>query len=210
MPKIKRVKKGKKLKPNVMIFCEGETEEAYLRLIKRKYSAVNIKSKLKVKTCRRQGEALVEYAVSCIRSMGKAERDNYDLFYVMYDKDEQTTESIENAVRCAQRHRPEIKTIFSNECFELWLLLHFEEVNRYMTRENLYGRLEKVLHLKDSYRNFKGAEVCEYLEEKVAIAFQNTNKNWLSPLEEMKINENPYTNFPKELCEMLAQKEVDF
>ena len=133
MPKIKRVKKGKKLKPNVMIFCEGETEEAYLRLIKRKYSAVNIKSKLKVKTCRRQGEALVEYAVSCIRSMGKAERDNYDLFYVMYDKDEQTTESIENAVRCAQRHRPEIKTIFSNECFELWLLLHFEEVNRYMT-----------------------------------------------------------------------------
>ncbi|MGC3201995.1 RloB domain-containing protein [Enterococcus faecalis] len=59
-----------------MIFCEGETEEAYLRLIKRKYSAVNIKSKLKVKTCRRQGEALVEYAVSCIRSMGKAERDN--------------------------------------------------------------------------------------------------------------------------------------
>ena len=195
MPKIKRVKKGKKLKPNVMIFCEGETEEAYLRLIKRKYSAVNIKSKLKVKTCRRQGEALVEYAVSCIRSMGKAERDNYDLFYVMYDKDEQTTESIENAVRCAQRHRPEIKTIFSNECFELWLLLHFDEVN---------------LHLKDSYRNFKGAEVCKYLEEKVAIAFQNTNKNWLSPLEEMKINENPYTNFPKELCEMLAQKEVDF
>ena len=82
----------------------------------------------------------------------------------MYDKDEQTTESIENAVRCAQRHRPEIKTIFSNECFELWLLLHFEEVNRYMTRENLYGRLEKVLHLKDSYRNFKGAEVCKYLE----------------------------------------------
>ncbi|MBD9892304.1 RloB domain-containing protein [Enterococcus faecalis] len=164
MPKIKRVKKGKKLKPNVMIFCEGETEEAYLRLIKRKYSAVNIKSKLKVKTCRRQGEALVEYAVSCIGSMGKAERDNYDLFYVMYDKDEQTTESIENAVRCGQRHRPEIKTIFSNECFELWLLLHFEEVNRYMTRENLYGRLEKVLHLKDSYRNFKGAEVCKYLE----------------------------------------------
>ena len=153
---------------------------------------------------------MVEYAVSCNRSMGKAERDNYDLFYVMYDKDEQTTESIENAVRCAQRHRPEIKTIFSNECFELWLLLHFEEVNRYMTRENLYGRLEKVLHLKDSYRNFKGAEVCKYLEEKVAIAFQNTNKNWLSPLEEMKINENPYTNFPKELCEMLAQKEVDF
>ena len=45
-----------------------------------------------------------------------------------------------------------------------------------MTRENLYGRLEKVLHLKDSYRNFKGAEVCKYLEEKVAIAFQNTNK----------------------------------
>ncbi|MCU7701528.1 RloB family protein [Enterococcus gallinarum] len=40
-----------------------------------------------------------------------------------------------------QRHRPEIKTIFSNECFELWLLLHFEEVNRYMARENLYGRL---------------------------------------------------------------------
>lgn len=55
---------------------------------------------------------MVEYAVSCIRSMGKAEQDNYDLFYVMYDKDEQTTESIENAVRCAQRHRPEIKTIF--------------------------------------------------------------------------------------------------
>mgnify|MGYP002183669903 FL=1 len=136
MPKIKRVKKGKKLKPNVMIFCEGETEEAYLRLIKRKYSAVNIKSKLKVKTCRRQGEALVEYAVSCIRSMGKAERDNYDLFYVMNEKGDQTTESIENAVRCGQRHRPEIKTIFSNECFELWLLLHFEEVNRYMTRES--------------------------------------------------------------------------
>ena len=73
MPKIKRVKR-KEIKTKCHDFCEGETEEAYLRLIKRKYSAVNIKSKLKVKTCRRQGEALVEYAVSCIRSMGKAER----------------------------------------------------------------------------------------------------------------------------------------
>ena len=48
MPKIKRVKR-KEIKTKCHDFCEGETEEAYLRLIKRKYSAVNIKSKLKVK-----------------------------------------------------------------------------------------------------------------------------------------------------------------
>lgn len=52
MLKIKRVKKGKKLKLNVMIFCEGEIEEVYFRLIKWKYFVVNIKSKFKVKICR--------------------------------------------------------------------------------------------------------------------------------------------------------------
>lgn len=40
-----------------------------------------------------------------------------------------------------------------------------------MIRENLYGRLEKVLYLKDSYWNFKGVEVCKYFEEKVVIVF---------------------------------------
>ena len=108
--KIKRVKR-KEIKTKCHDFCEGETEEAYLRLIKRKYSAVNIKSKLKVKHVdvkeRRWSNTPFPYS-----EYGKSGRDNYDLFYVMYDKDEQTTESIENAVRCAQRHRPEIKTIF--------------------------------------------------------------------------------------------------
>lgn len=91
----KRQKRHKKSRPNVMIFCEGETEEAYINMIKRRYSAKNVLSnKIKAKSYRMQGLTLVQHAIHTINKMSKKQRESFDEFYVMYDRDEQSIEEL--------------------------------------------------------------------------------------------------------------------
>ena len=208
----KRQKRHKKPRPNVMIFCEGETEEAYIHMIKRRYSAKNVLSnKIKAKSYRMQGLTLVQHAINTINKMSKKQRESFDEFYVMYDRDEQSTEELQQAIKASENNHPKIHTIYCNECFELWLLLHLDQVTTHLHREELYRRLEKKLSLDGSYRNYKGEQISTYVENFIPNAFKNAASLKIDdiPLKEA-IELNPYTNFHQTLKHILAQNEIDF
>lgn len=119
----------------------------------------------------------------------------FEAVYAVFDRDDHTT--YPNALRSAealdQKHRNDLgapvrfQAIPSNPCFELWLLLHFEEIRHLKHRDEVFARLKKHL---PGYG--KGSEHT-YARTKahVALALQRaTGLNAASPFNEDK----PFTH----------------
>lgn len=86
--------------------------------------------------------------------MSSTEKKKIDKILVVFDKDDDSWEAIEKAFALAKANN--IGVCFSNECFELWLLAHFEKIQREKkwTRQLLYPRLTQLLKIK-SYEDEK-------------------------------------------------------
>lgn len=73
----------------------------------------------------------------------------YDRVWVVFDRDE--FPDFDEAIQQATEHK--INCAWSNESFELWLLLHFKDVPKHTSRKDLCDLLEKAirneLHKKD-------------------------------------------------------------
>lgn len=184
-----RKSKGKKIKKVTMIFCEGETEKYYFDMLKRKYSSGNV-IPIKSEVVTGNSWVLVENAVTKMN----AEKHRYDFeqVYVVYDKDNESHSDIEKALKIAKDNN--IITLYSNQCFEYWVLLHYKESSNSNTSNQLYKLLEKEMELDSSYSNIKGQEVSTYLVDKIHIAFNNAQKLHISENININISKNPYTN----------------
>ena len=182
-----RKSKGIALKKRTIIFCEGETEQYYFEMLKRKYNAKSVEPqcvKTQVGAC--SAVQLVNYAVAY------TSRKKFDSIYVIYDRDDLKDEQVIDALKLAKENG--IITIYSNVCFELWVLLHYVTVNSYMNRKELYGKLKECMKLDCSYRSIKGEKVSDYLFDLVATALKNANQLSNDSNTAKNINCNPYTN----------------
>jgi len=184
-----RKSKRKKLKKVTMIFCEGETEKYYFDMLKRKYSSGNV-IPIKSKVVTGNSWVLVENAVA--RMKAEKHRYDFDQVYVVYDKDNESHADIEKALKIAKDNN--IITIYSNKCFEYWVLLHYKEASNSNTINQLYKMLEKEMELEGSYSNIKGQEVSTYLVDKIHIAFNNAQNLSISEDINTNISTDPYTN----------------
>ena len=95
-------------------------------------------------------------------------RREVDFKWAVFDKDDSDSNStkrsrFEQAFELAKDNN--IKLAYSNEVFELWLLLHFREVdsNRPIPRQEVYELLGKVV------REYEGNEDFEYVHGKTGI-----------------------------------------
>lgn len=86
-------------------------------------------------------------------------RKTIDEVWVVFDKDDEgnngtTLASFNEAWRKAEREN--IKIAFSNEVFELWLLLHFCDVSSAdsIPRKDVYSMLGKAIASFDSHKSF--------------------------------------------------------
>lgn len=109
----------------ILVFVEGErTEEGYFKFWWR-----HNRDKVIVHIDERNGTpmTLVEYAVARKQHEEREERRArgraHDEVWCVFDVD--THLKIEEAVELAQRH--DIKVAVSNPCFELWLVLHYQD-----------------------------------------------------------------------------------
>jgi hypothetical protein len=124
MPKI-RNKAVKALKPVLHIYCEGEkTEPNYLHGYIDKFFSQNRRLKIiKIENTKKNTPVqLVEEAI-------KAKKNNPDgdVFWVVYDRESVQKYPDElHAKACSKAKSQKIKIALSNVCFELWLLLHFQ------------------------------------------------------------------------------------
>jgi hypothetical protein len=124
----KRAKsRQKKINPTLWVFCEGETEAAYIAMLRSKYR-IPIEIITKV-----AGSSINEKYIKRYKQ-GRFTHTN-DKDFLIYDADEpglmQKIKAIKNAV-----------PIISNPCIELWFLLHYKNQTAFISGQNCIKQLE--------------------------------------------------------------------
>lgn len=141
--------------PNFIIFCEdGEIEPAYFRC----YAT----DKLKISTipnCDKQHRQ-IDYVTDYCRDndllefVGGRERlklDEGTQVWSVYDRDKEPSDGKDTSFTDSINTATEkgIRVAWSNDDFELWILLHFEDVDPsdldYLNRSKYYERLTEIL-----------------------------------------------------------------
>lgn len=121
-----------------LIMTEGtETEVNYFENIKRiinnRYRSREIQDNypMKVEGKARSTTVLVNEAIK------RKNRENFSEIWVVFDKDDNF--DFDEAIKLAKDN--DIKVAWSNESFELWLLLHFQELQTSISRKQYISNL---------------------------------------------------------------------
>lgn len=179
------------LKENVYISCEGDAEEAYLLGLKKKYEH---KATIRINNSNKTAAIDV---VKNLRKQFKNEYSNDDLKFCVFDFDENTQEQLNEAARLAEGMNAKI--IFSNPCFEVWLLWHFRnDFSIQDSRENLKNKIENLIRPK-----YWTCKQHPNLYDLLNDNYDNAKKNYLQRKRELEREDytlyshasNPYTNF---------------
>lgn len=124
-----RVSKGKQMKPNFFVFCEGETEIAYVKFLRSLYrvpiQVIPKKSKSNI------SEDYIE------RSKNEYVRTEQDKAFLMYDLD------VDGMLEHLQKI-PNAELLVSNPCIELWFLLHYHEQKSEISSVKCVQKYQKV------------------------------------------------------------------
>ena len=147
--KHKRNEGTKTVQPgNYLIVTEGtETEVNYFenisRIIKELFSNSIIVEKidLDIQGTARSTKVLVNEAIK------KRSLKTYSDVWVVFDKDDNI--DFDEAIALAKEKG--LNVAWSNECFELWLLLHFQDLKSAIGRNDYYSKLTN--HFKDKNIN---------------------------------------------------------
>ncbi len=125
----------------LFIFCEGETEEIYFKEIKR---ALKI-HKLEIIPHSSEGTPFKVVREARKKRNDKNSYMSGDIVWCVFDRDQHTDyfEAIEIALKS------KISYSISNPCFELWILLHFQD-QRSQTSNTIVENL-----VKKYIKNFK-------------------------------------------------------
>ncbi len=172
-PRFSRNKGVREKRKYFLIVCEGQgTEPIYFEALKKtlpqgvivvtKGTGRNTLSLVKeADEIREREEAKIRERVE---ANGSAK---FDEVWAVFDKDSFPNENFDNAVHsCASRKNP-IKTAWSNECFELWYLLHFRDQQTGIGRDDIFAAMETEFSISN-YRDLKG-EQGRRLHEQMAV-----------------------------------------
>ncbi len=185
---ISRSRDLKSIRKNIYISCEGDAEVNYLRGLKEHF-----KKKATIKISNSKGTAAKD-VVKNLKIRFGSEYKKEDLKYCVFDSDENTQQDLDDAKKFANKISSKI--IYSNPCFEIWLLWHFEnDFSIQNSRENLKKRMEDII--KPKYWN--DSNLYDFFREKLT----NAQTNYLHRKKELEQDNipfyskesNPYTNF---------------
>lgn len=196
MPK-SRKKVKKKVGPVFHIYCEGEkTEPNYINgYLCKKFPG---ERRLKIeKTNKNTPVQLVEAAINAKNSKDCPEGD---VFWVVYDREstvKYSNELHQEAYVLADKNN--ISIALSNVCFEIWILLHFQENTApYSNCDDVLSNSDlKKVHIKDYTKG--NNEIFNQILDKVDDARKNAemmNKATIKSADSCWVREyqwNPYT-----------------
>jgi len=172
MARHKRETKGKVINPKFFVFCEGETEAAYINHLRITYrKPVEIIPKI---TKNQVSARLIKEIMKPIPGYDK------DKVFLVYDID--VVEFLEKL----QTIQKEIASVLitSNPCFELWYLLHFinqtAEISSYICNKKLKS------YFKSYQKGSINLKMLQILDEKQSEAMVRA-KN-------LSISNNPSSN----------------
>lgn len=167
----KRAKsKGKKINPIFWVFCEGETEEAYISLLRSKYRLpIEIVSKV-------VGNKINEQLIKRYKKDRPSHKRDKD--FLVYDADIRSIleklKNIKNAV-----------LIVSNPSIELWFLLHYKNQTANISTQECIRELSQ-----QSRQEYKKGIIDVHLELKLLENCQNACKR----AKTLQLYNNPSSN----------------
>jgi hypothetical protein len=184
--KKERKENVKKLAPyRYLIVCEGEkTEPNYFNGIKKRINGqyagrIKVKDKIdmEIKGLGKNTGNLVAFVDTLLDEVGRLESQGvvpYGHIWIVFDKDDFPDEQFNNAIEQAEARGYHVG--WSNECMELWFLLHFEFLNSGIHRsqyvEKLNAHFKKNNINKGKYDKNMGnifEVLCEHGDIKKAI-----------------------------------------
>lgn len=123
--------RGKKMNPTFFVFCEGQTEAAYVDMLRRSFRVpVEIIAKVSDSNISRQ------YIERCKRDRFTTPADKT---FLMFDLD--VAGMLDRLKKIA-----DVTLLLSNPCIEYWFLLHYADVSRELTT----AKCLSVLKSKDA------------------------------------------------------------
>ena len=125
-----RKSKGKIMKPNFFVFCEGETEVAYVSHLRSQYRVP-----IQIIPRKSDSNISIRYIENCKRDYIETKNDKT---FLMFDLD------VDGMLEHLQSI-PDAVLLVSNPCIELWYLLHFEECHAELTQNACVKKLKRHL-----------------------------------------------------------------
>jgi hypothetical protein len=127
----RQASKGKKINPHFWVFCEGETEEAYVRYLRAEYR-LPLEIIPKIAGCDINSRYIQSYKKG--KPTHKKDKD-----FLVYDAD--VPETLERLI-----HIPSVLLITSNPAIELWFLLHYKNQTAQITEDECIRQLSNRNH----------------------------------------------------------------
>lgn len=130
-------KKQKIQEKKWLIFCNGVTEALYFESY---IEHIGIdKNKIEVKSTGYNTRSLVELSNRLYGSIYPINH-NYDRIFCVYDRD--SFKDFDESVRLGESYGYDV--IWSNECFELWFILHKNLLKAAQTRDQYFKELTNI------------------------------------------------------------------
>jgi hypothetical protein len=165
---LKRKAASREPKTRFTIFCEGKnTEPAYLAAIKRMHqgSIIDIEIIPEAGVPYTQAQRAIDLAKD--RGLFKKSRDSFeqnDQLWVVFDRDEHP--NYDEAIALCKAKK--INVARSNPCFELWLILHYQDYDKPDDRHQIQEFLQTIDSQYHATRRKLAA--CEALVANLEIA----------------------------------------
>ena len=124
-----RISKGKQMKPNFFVFCEGETEIAYVKFLRSLY-------RVPIQVITKKGKSNISEDF-IVQSKNEYVQTDQDKVFLMYDLD------VDGMLVQLQKI-PNAELLVSNPCVELWFLLHYQDQKSEISSDKCIKKLQKV------------------------------------------------------------------
>lgn len=142
-----------------LIVCEDQnTEPAYFRQFKAQIPEDTLY--LREIGTGLDPKGVIEYAIIEKSKLSLESRKDVDAVWAVFDKDDAdkndtTIKRFSDAFETAKNH--DIQIAYSNEAFELWLLLHLTDIDGSIAlpRQNIYRLLEECIIKNKEYKSWK-------------------------------------------------------
>jgi hypothetical protein len=198
-------KKGKRpTYDRVLIVCEGEkTEPNYFDEIRVLLRIPTAHVQVLPSALGTQPRQVVDYAEQVFR-----EQKEFDVVYAVFDRDEHQTyhdalaqaSRLNGTLKNDEKVRVPFHAVPSVPCFELWLLIHFVEVNAFADRHEVIERLRG--HIADYEKGKRGTFAVT--QERLAVAADRARR--LRALFDPHDDQDPYTSVDEVVAKLHSLK----
>jgi len=186
-----------KIKPKFYICCNGEIAEPkyfkeYKDFLKSRTIVVEYKKFKQLAPWKLIKKAI--YKKEILEKKGKFCKKDNDQCWCVFDVDEfwnQNSKKFKIAVQLAKNNN--IHLAWSNECFELWYLLHFQTLNTKIPRSDYHTKLKKHFKKAKLKPYIKNCSVFSKIENKQVTAIKNAKQIYKNN----DVQKNPSTSIFK-------------